>query len=153
MIRYVKSGVMIGEMSVDTLVIVTDRGTSPLLMKVMTLDDVPPGQVPTRTTPTVSAGSRWNSVERTYARKGITRYWAQAPKKTSFGRLRTKAKSWTLMVMPIPNMMMPRRTERTETPPTFPRTQEKLVGRVMPMMRKMTARTPKYLPMRAQIFW
>ena len=65
MMRYVKSGVMIGEMSVDTLVIVTDKGTSPLLMKVMTLDDVPPGQVPTRTTPTVSAGSRWNSVERT----------------------------------------------------------------------------------------
>ena len=65
MMRYVKSGVMIGEINVDTLVIVTDRGTSPLLIKVMTLDDVPPGQVPTRTTPTVKAESRWNSVERT----------------------------------------------------------------------------------------
>ena len=31
---------------------VTDRARSPLLMKVMTLLDVPPGQVPTRTTPT-----------------------------------------------------------------------------------------------------
>ena len=31
MMRYVKSGVMIGEINVDTLVIVTDRGTSPLL--------------------------------------------------------------------------------------------------------------------------
>ena len=56
---------MIGEINVDTLVIVTDRGTSPLLMKVMTLDDVPPGQVPTRTTPTVRAGSSWKIVERT----------------------------------------------------------------------------------------
>ena len=65
MMRYVKSGVMIGEINVDTLVIVTDRGTSPLLMKVMTLDDVPPGQVPTRTTPTVRAGSSWKIVERT----------------------------------------------------------------------------------------
>ena len=51
-------GVRIGDRTVDTLVMVTDRARSPLLMKVMTLLDVPPGQVPTRTTPTVRAGLR-----------------------------------------------------------------------------------------------
>ena len=83
----------------------------------------------------------------------MTKYWAQAPKKTSFGRLKTVLKSCTVRVMPMPNMMTPRRTERTEIPPTLPSTQEKLVGRVMPMMRKMTAMTPKYLPIRAQTFF
>lgn len=82
MMRYVKRGVIIGDKRVEILVIVTDKGTSPLLMKVMTLDDVPPGQVPTKTTPTVRAGSRRNTVDRRKARKGMTKYWAQTPKKT-----------------------------------------------------------------------
>ena len=52
------SGVRIGESSVETLVIVTDKAKSPLDMKVMTLEEVPPGQVPTKTTPAVRAGSK-----------------------------------------------------------------------------------------------
>ena len=60
----VKKGVRIGDRSVETVVMVTDRARSPLLIKVMTLDAVPPGQVPTRTTPAVRAGPKskaWQS--------------------------------------------------------------------------------------------
>ena len=53
-----------GESRVDTVVIVTERARSPLLIKVITLEAVPPGQVPTRTTPTVRAGSRLKARER-----------------------------------------------------------------------------------------
>ena len=150
MIRYVKRGVKTGDNKVEILVMVTDKGTSPLLMKVMTLDDVPPGQVPTRTTPAVRAGSRRNTVAKTKAKNGMTKYWAQTPKNTSLGCFKTRTKSLALMVMPMPNMMMPKRTDKTEMPPTWPKTQEKLVGIVRPMMRKMMAMTPKNLPMRAQ---
>mgnify|MGYP003166974045 CR=1 FL=1 len=77
------SGVRIGESSVETLVIVTDKAKSPLDMKVMTLEEVPPGQVPTKTTPAVRAGSKLKAIASKKASEGMIRYWAQTPTKTS----------------------------------------------------------------------
>ena len=51
-----------GERTVETLVMVTESATSPLDIKVITLEEVPPGQVPTSTTPAVRAGSRSKAV-------------------------------------------------------------------------------------------
>ena len=73
------SGVRIGESSVETLVIVTDKAKSPLDMKVMTLEEVPPGQVPTKTTPAVRAGSKLKAIASKKASEGMIRYWAQTP--------------------------------------------------------------------------
>ena len=50
------------------------------------------------------------------ARKGMTKYWAQTPKKMFLGCFSTRAKSWRLVVIPMPNMMIPSITLRMETP-------------------------------------
>ena len=51
-------GIIIGASSVETVVIDTARGTSPLARKLMTLDAVPLGQEPSNTMPTASSGVR-----------------------------------------------------------------------------------------------
>ena len=107
---------MMGLSTVEQLVMVTEKGTSPWLMKVITLEEVPPGQVPTSTTPTVRAGSRWKALDSRKARPGMTKYWAQTPKKMFLGCFSTRAKSWRLVVIPMPNMMIPSITLRMETP-------------------------------------
>src|SRR5699024_5480465 len=54
----VKAGVTIGANTVETAVIVTDRAVFPLAKNVITFDAVPPGQQPTKITPTAtSAGN------------------------------------------------------------------------------------------------
>ena len=142
------SGVRIGESSVETLVIVTDKARSPLDMKVMTLEDVPPGQVPTKTTPAVRAGSKLKAIASKKASEGMIRYWAQTPTKTSTGRFKTKAKSRRLSVVPIPNIITPNKVLKTGIPPILPTTHLKLSGTVMPRIRNTTAMIPKYLPIR-----
>ena len=48
-------GVKIGEITVDTAVRDTESAKSPFARNVITSDAVPPGTVPTRTSPTVNA--------------------------------------------------------------------------------------------------
>ena len=57
----------------------TERATSPLERYVMTLEEVPPGQVPTRMTPIASSGLRLKTFVRTKARSGITVNCAMQP--------------------------------------------------------------------------
>ena len=59
-----RKGIMTGASSVDTVVMETARGTSPLARKLMTLDAVPLGQEPRRTMPTASSGVRPNTMTR-----------------------------------------------------------------------------------------
>ena len=70
----------------------------------MTFDEVPPGQVPTRMTPTSSASSSWNSLPSAKARNGMMENCAMKPMIISRGRLKTTAKSAGFIVSPIPNM-------------------------------------------------
>ena len=99
-------GVSTGARIVLILVMLTDKATSPLERKVITLLDVPPGHVPTRITPTVRAGSRLNILHNIKARRGIIVNWATQPIITSFGRENISLKSSSFNVSPIPNIII-----------------------------------------------
>ena len=73
------------------------------------MEEVPPGQVPTRMTPMASSVGRWNTMVSTHARKGIKVNCATQPTMTSFGRLNTTLKSLGFRVRPMPNITMPSR--------------------------------------------
>ena len=101
---HVIRGVRKGASSVLTLVMPTESATSPLLRKVMTLLAVPPGQVPTRTTPARSPASRPKILPSANARRGIMVNWAAHPSRMSRGRLKTDIKSSIFKVRPMPNI-------------------------------------------------
>ena len=69
-----RSGVINGARMVDTAVMPTDSATSPPAIKVMTLEEVPPGQHPTRMTPTASSAGRLNNLHKTSPARGMIRY-------------------------------------------------------------------------------
>ena len=94
-------------MIVVQAVMPTDSATSPFDREVMTLDDVPPGQQPTRITPTASSVGSWNMRHKTHARKGMMMNCEKMPVMTAFGFVNTTLKSESLSVMPIPNITMP----------------------------------------------
>ena len=94
-------GVRIGEITVETAVKETDNATSPFARKVITSEAVPPGTVPTRTSPTVRALSSENALARAKAIRGIITYCAEIPTAISFGFLNTLMKSSAFNVVPI----------------------------------------------------
>jgi hypothetical protein len=102
-----RSGSRIGEISVDTEVIVTEKATSPRARYVITFDEVPPGHDPTSTTPAASIGSSSNILASANPRNGITPYCATTPTPTSLGLSKTLLKSEVVNVAPIPNIIMP----------------------------------------------
>ena len=104
--RYVMVGVRIGAKIVLILVILTDKATSPLDKYVITLLDVPPGQVPTRITPTVRAGSRLKTLHNMKAIAGIIVNCAMHPIITSLGLVNISLKSSSFNVRPIPNIII-----------------------------------------------
>ena len=67
----VNIGVIIGARTVETIVIPTDNAISPLAKNVITFDDVPPGHVPTNTTPTANSAGKLNNFANINANKGI----------------------------------------------------------------------------------
>lgn len=79
------SGVMIGERIVDTVVIPTENATSPPQRYDMILDDTPPGQQPTRMSPSAMPAGRCSTFVSANARNGIIRYCANAPTQISNG--------------------------------------------------------------------
>ena len=91
------------------LVMPTDSAVSPPDKYVMTLLDVPPGQVPTRTTPTSSSSLRPKILPRPKARSGMITNCATQPVITSRGCLKTTVKSESFIVRPMPNMTIIRR--------------------------------------------
>ena len=82
---YAKDGVASGATSVDTIVIPTDNATSPPAIYVITLLAVPPGQHPTRITPSARSSGNFNTTARIHARNGMTVYCARHPMSISFG--------------------------------------------------------------------
>ena len=73
----------------------------------MTFEAVPPGQVPTRTTPMASSGGSAKSLMSASAANGMMMNCAITPMPTSQGCRSTLRKSSTRSVIPIPNMTTP----------------------------------------------
>ena len=101
----VSAGVRIGESNVEIVVKVTDSATSARARNATTFEAVPPGQVPTRMTPTASSGGNCNARLMPHARAGMTMNCAPTPAATARGRVNTAAKSAAVSVVPIPSMM------------------------------------------------
>ena len=121
-------GVKIGEITVETAVSDTDNVKSPFARKVITSDAVPPGTVPTRTSPTVKPWFKENKLAIVKANKGIIKYWAETPNNISLGLLNTFTKCSIFNVVPIPNRIRPKRTFIIFIPINFPNTQLKALG-------------------------
>ena len=113
----VRDGVSTGASNVVHMVMVMESATSPFARNVMTFDAVPPGTQPSRTRPTAicarTVGSptpvRDSSDATSQPKPAMKTYWLQMPISTSVGFLRMYLKSSALSVMPMPNMMMPRK--------------------------------------------
>ena len=101
------TGVIIGEIIVDTVVIPTEKATSPPQRYDMMLDDTPPGQQPTRISPRAMASGRCNIFVNANARNGIIAYCAIAPIQISNGRFLSSLKSSVVRVSPILNIIIP----------------------------------------------
>ena len=56
--KFTSSGVATGAIKVDTVVIPTEKATSPLHKKLIMFEDTPPGQQPTKTKPKVKPSDR-----------------------------------------------------------------------------------------------
>ena len=110
-----------------------------------TLDDVPPGQVPTNTTPTINASSNPKIFDNKNAIRGIIRNCANVPFKTSNGLFKTNLKSSKLKVIPIPNIMTPNKILITDWPNTTDVTQLNTSGLIKPTVIKRIIIMPKYL--------
>ena len=106
--RYTNAGVKRGASNVEVIVIPTDSGTSPFAIWVITLLAVPPGQQPTSITPSAKSGSNLNTTASSQAKTGMMVYCARHPSNISLGLVNIFLKSEVLMVVPIPNMAMPR---------------------------------------------
>ena len=72
--RVASAGVMTAAARVDTVVIRTDKATSPPATKVATLDACPPGHDPSMMRPVAIAGGRFISLARVKARMGRRAY-------------------------------------------------------------------------------
>src|SRR5699024_7005097 len=69
--KYIIAGVKNGDDKVETVVIATDKATFPLAKNVMTFEAVPPGQQPTRMTPSAISGGNASSFANANAKSGI----------------------------------------------------------------------------------
>nr|BFE95048.1 hypothetical protein GCM10020185_55840 [Pseudomonas brassicacearum subsp. brassicacearum] len=81
----ISAGVSRGASRVVRAEIATARARSPRASQVMTLDDVPLGQQPTRITPTAISGGRLNTWQSSHAVPGMITNWATTPKATRPG--------------------------------------------------------------------
>ncbi|SPU05511.1 Uncharacterised protein [Bacillus spizizenii] len=70
----IKTGVKTGANKVEIVVTATERAVFPFAKNVMTLEAVPPGQQPTRITPTAISAGRCSPNERPKATSGMMVY-------------------------------------------------------------------------------
>ncbi|MNN68265.1 hypothetical protein D3C81_1839620 [compost metagenome] len=81
----IKAGVSSGARRVVTAAMATDNARSPRASQVITFDDVPLGQQPTRITPTAISGGKWNAWQSNHATPGMITKCATTPKATRHG--------------------------------------------------------------------
>src|SRR5699024_7172634 len=96
---------------VETVVIATDKATFPLAKNVMTLEAVPPGQQPTRMTPSAISGGNASNFANANAKSGIMENCKTTPAITLFGCFEICLKSSKVSVIPIPNIIIPSKIE------------------------------------------
>ena len=102
-----RSGVINGDNIVDTVVIPTENATSPPQRYDMIFDDTPPGQQPTRMSPSAIPSGSPSTLEIPNAKNGIIRYCAIAPTHISNGLCASILKSCVVSVRPMLNIMIP----------------------------------------------
>ena len=102
-----RSGVINGDNIVDTVVIPTENATSPPQRYDMIFDDTPPGQQPTRMSPSAIPSGSPSTFEMPNAKNGIIRYCAIAPTHISNGLCASILKSCVVSVRPMLNIMIP----------------------------------------------
>ncbi len=71
----------------------------------MTFDATPPGQEPTKTTPAATWGGNPNVAASPAPTNGMMENCKTIPTSTARGIFNTRAKSDTLSIVPMPNMM------------------------------------------------
>src|SRR3990167_11294830 len=103
----ISAGVSSGARRVVTAAIATDNARSPRASQVITLDDVPLGQQPTRITPTAISAGKWNAWHSNHATPGMITKCATTPNATRQGWRATSAKSSSFKVNPMPNITRP----------------------------------------------
>src|SRR5690625_3678951 len=108
----INAGVTNGANKVVQEVMATDKATFPLDKNVMTFDDVPPGQQPTRMTPAATSGGNLNPTASPNAISGIIINCLRTPIATFFGWLKNSLKSSNDMIIPIPNIITPSSTDK-----------------------------------------
>jgi len=98
--------------SVEHAVIAIDSATSAFARRATTFEAAPPGQHPTRMTPSRSAGLPAFIFEHTAARAGITQNCASTPPTNAFFRFeKADVTSFKLNVQAAPNMAPPKAAE------------------------------------------
>ena len=102
-----RSGVINGERIVDTVVIPTEKATSPPQRYDMIFEETPPGQHPTSISPSPIPSESPRTFVIPKAKKGIIRYCAIAPTHISNGLFANILKSCAVNVRPILNMIIP----------------------------------------------
>ena len=83
-----------------------DSATLPPARKVKTFEVVPPGQAAMITRPTAIAGDGPSSSTRPKASSGISAICAAVPTSMARGKVKTRRKSVTVSVRPMPAMMI-----------------------------------------------
>ncbi len=99
------NGVISGASSVEQAVMVTESATLPRAKNAMTFDATPPEQEPIRMIPAATSGSNPSAVATAQPTSGMTENCSRIPTATAFGIFSALAKSWTLRVAPIENMI------------------------------------------------
>lgn len=100
-------------MQLEMAVNVTDSATFPFATWVIRLLVAPPGQAAIIIRPTAIAGGKLKRTARVNAKIGSMISWFVRPRMAALGYRKTRRKSSTTKVMPIPNMIIPSETGRT----------------------------------------
>src|SRR5699024_1999195 len=96
---------------VETVFIATDKATLPLAKNVMTFEAVPPGQQPTRMTPSAISGGNASNFANANAKCGIMENYKTTPAITLFGCFKICLKFSKISVIPIQNIIIPSKIE------------------------------------------
>ena len=103
---FIRNGVARGDTNVEQEVIVTESATLPRARYVIRFEATPPGQEPIRITPAATSGSKPNNMAILKPASGMTVNCRSIPSSTGHGMVNTRAKSFVLSVVPMPNMMI-----------------------------------------------
>jgi hypothetical protein len=120
-----RSGIMNMDVTVDTVLMATERATFPFTQYVYKLLVDPPGIIPQIMTPMAARGPKSNAKHIAYEKSGMKTYWENKPRPNArFLSFQMARKSSTTTVVPIDNeitmMKSNTRTVSGSIPPLTP---------------------------------